>query len=264
VSVTVAVVGMKVTVMEQVAAGASVAQLVMEEKFCVVLVGVAIWSMAVPVLVRVMACCVAVGPGTLLKMSEVGLKARPGSGVPKPVSAAVMGPVVVWSVTAPVRWPVVVGANAALKKQEALGASVPLQGWPPVGAVLRAKSPEVVRLAMETAVVVRFVSVKSTGALMLWTGTEPKSCVSGLRMRPVSARPVPVRVSGAGVPEVLEESVTDAVWGPGAEGVNCTPSQQLVHEPVKVLRKAEVGGWPWPKPVSSTRDVCRAARGRRR
>src|SRR5277367_6409882 len=77
-------------------------------------------------------------------------------------------------------------------------------------------------------------------------------------MRPVSARPVPVRVSGAGVPEVLEESVTDAVWGPGAEGVNCTPSQQLVQVPVKVVRKAEVGGWPWPKPVSSTRMALKS------
>ena len=174
-----------------------------------------------------------------MKMSEVGLNARPGSGVPKPVSVAVMGPVAVWSVMVPARWPVVDGAKTALKKQEALGARVPLQGWPPVGAVLRAKSPENMRLVMETAAVVRFVSVKSMGALVLWTGTEPKSCVSGLRIRPVSARPVPVRVSGAGVPEVLDESVTDAVWGPGAEGVNCTPSQQLVHEPVKIVRKAE-------------------------
>ena len=68
--------------------------------------------------------------------------------------------------------------------------------------------------------VVRFVRVKSAGALLLLTGMEPKSCVVGLRMRPVRATPVPVRVSGAGIPELVEERVTEAVCGPGAEGVN--------------------------------------------
>ena len=48
-----------------------------------------------------------------------------------------------------------------------------------------------------------------------------------------------------GVPEV-EVRVRVAVWGPVVEGVNWTPSQQLVQGPVKVVRKAEVGGAPWP------------------
>ena len=45
---------------------------------------------------------------------------------------------------------------------------------------------------------------------------------------------------------VVEERVRVAVWRPVAEGVNWTPSQQLVQVPVKVVVKAEVGGWPWP------------------
>ena len=57
-------------------------------------------------------------------------------------------------------------------------------------------------------------------------------------------RPVPVRVKGEGVPEVVEVRVMVAVWGPAVEGVNCTPSQQLVQGPVKVVAKAEVGGAP--------------------
>jgi hypothetical protein len=64
VSVVRAVVGVKVTVMVQLAAGARVVQLVVGVKFGAVLVGGAIWSVAEPVLVRVMVCCVAVGPGT--------------------------------------------------------------------------------------------------------------------------------------------------------------------------------------------------------
>ena len=145
VSVTRASVGVKVTVMVQVAAGARVVQVVVEVKLGVVLVGVAIWRVAEPVLVRVMVCWVAVGPGTLLKMRAVGLRARPGSGQPKPVSVAVTGPVVVGRVRVPVRGPVAVGVKTIWTKQEALGARVPVQAGPPVGRWwLRVKSPVVV------------------------------------------------------------------------------------------------------------------------
>ncbi len=89
-------------------------------------------SVAELVLVRVMVCCVAVGPGTLLKMRAVGLKARPGSGLPKPVRWATTG-VGVGMVRVPVSGPAVVGENWRLRKQEALGARGPVQGWPPVG-----------------------------------------------------------------------------------------------------------------------------------
>src|SRR6202041_1904276 len=105
-------------------------------------------------------------------------------------------------------------------------------------------------------VVVRLVRVKRDGALVLWTGTVPKSCVVGLRIKPERAMPVPVR--GDGVPEAEEVRVTVAAWVPGVDGVNCTPSQQLVQVPVKVERKAEVGGWPWPKPMSSTRMALKS------
>jgi hypothetical protein len=151
------------------------------------------------VLVRVMVCCVEVGPGTLLKMSAAGLSERPGSGVPNPVSAEVTGVEPVGRLRTPVRWPVAVGAKTMLRKQEALGAREPLQAGPPVGAeaaVVMAKSPVTVGIESATVEEVRLVRVKRVGALELWTGMLPKSCVTGARMRPVRGRPVPVRVSG--------------------------------------------------------------------
>ncbi len=156
------------------------------------------------------------------------------------MTAAVADP----TVRVPVREPVAVGEKTTLKKQEALGASGPLQSAPPVDAGLRAKSPVRVGAARVTAEVVRLVRVKRVGALVLWTGMVPKSCVVGLRRSPVRAMPVPVRVTGEGVP--VEVRVTAAVCGPEVEGVNCTPNQQLMQDPVKVGRKDEVGGWPWP------------------
>ena len=93
---------------------------------------------------------------------------------------------------------------------------------------------------------VRLVRVKRVGALVLWTGTGPKSWVSGGEDEAVSGRPVPVRVRVWGLPVVVEERVRVAVRGPVAEGLNWMPSQQLVQVPVGVVVKAEVGGWPWP------------------
>ena len=192
-----------------------------------------------------MVCCVEVMPGTLLKMSAVGLRERPGSGLPKPVSCEVAGVVLVEMVSVPVRGPVDVGLKRMLTKHEALGASEPVQAGPPVGkavASAMAKLPVVVGVLRVTVVVVRLVRVKSVGALVLWSGTGPKSCARGVRIRPVSGRPVPVRVNEDGDPEPV--SVRVAVCAPEVDGVNCTPSQQLRQEPVKVVRKAEVGGAP--------------------
>src|ERR1700691_5978967 len=169
VSVTSAVVGMKVTVIVHMAVGARMVQVVVGAKFCVPVVGVAICRVAVPVLFRVMVCCVEVGPGTLLKVRAVGPRARPGSGEPKPVSgaAAALRPVV-WRVRRPLRWPVAVGEEVSWREQEAVAA-------------------------------VWFVRVKRVGALVLLTGMGPKSCVMGVRRRPAAGMPVPVRVKGAGL-----------------------------------------------------------------
>src|SRR5580692_7970049 len=126
-------------------------------------------------------------------------------------------------VRVPVSGPVVVGLKVMLTKQEALGASGPLQVGPPVGLVVglaREKLPVVVAVVRETVVGVRLVRVKRIGAEVLWTGIGPKSCVGGVRMRPVRGRPVPVRVKGACVPEVVEARMRVAVWRPMVEGVN--------------------------------------------
>jgi len=148
-------------------------------------------------------------------------------------------------VRVPVRWPRAVGVKRIWRKQEALGVRVPVQGAPPVGAALRAKSPVVVGVLRVTEVAVELVRVKRVVGLVLWMGMGPKSRLTGVRMRPVRGRPVPVRVRGSGLP-VEEVRVRVAVSGPAAEGLNWTPSQQLVQGPVMVERKAELGGWPWP------------------
>ena len=209
VSVTVAVVGRKVTVMVQAVAGARVLQLLMVVKLGVELLGVPICRVAAPVLVRRMFCWVAVRPGTLLKMRAVGLRARPGSGEAKPVRAAVIGPYEPGTVRVPVRLPVAVGAKTTLKKQEALGARGPLQGEPPVGMLLRVKSPVSVGAVRVTVTEVRLVTVKRMGALALLAGTVPKFCVVGLSRTPDRAMPAPVRVMVEGLPE--EARVTAAV-----------------------------------------------------
>src|ERR1700733_8352585 len=110
----------------------------------------------------------------------------------------------------------------------------------------RGKLPVMVGVERLTVAVVRLVRVKRVGALMLWTGMGPKSCGLGVRMRPERDCPVPVSVRGDGAPEVLEVRVRFAVSGPVAEGLNWTPSQQLMQGPVKLEAKAEEGGAPWP------------------
>jgi hypothetical protein len=83
------VVGVKVTLRVQEVEGARLEQVEVAVNAGELRVGVAICSRVELVLVRVMVCWVAVGPGRLLKMRVVGLRARPGSGVPVPVSWAV-------------------------------------------------------------------------------------------------------------------------------------------------------------------------------
>ncbi len=68
-----------------------------------------------------------------------------------------------------------------------------MQGWPPVAVVLTRNSLVVVGAVRMMGVEVRFVRVKRIGALVLWMGTDPKSCASGVRMSPAWGRPVPVR-----------------------------------------------------------------------
>ena len=178
----------------QVADGARVAQVVAGVKMAVVVERMPTWSGEGLVLVRVMVWRVEVGPGTFWKVRAVGERARPGSGLAKPVRAVVTGPAVVWRVRVPVRGPVMVGVKVTWTRQVASSAREPVQGRPPVGDGLMAKSPVVVGGVMVMLEVVALVRVKRRGWLVLWTGMGPKSRVRGLRRRPVWGRPVPVRV----------------------------------------------------------------------
>src|ERR1700753_1022802 len=182
-----------------------------------------------------MFCSMGVGPGTLVNVRAVGLRERPGSGLPNPVRRAVTGVDEGGMVRVPVNGPVVVGVKRMLRKQEALGMRSPVQGRPPVGRIAgsaKVKLPVAVGGETLTVVVVRLVRVKRGGALLLWTGMGPKSCGLGVRMSPVNDWPVPVSVRDEGVPEVVEVRVRVAVLVPTLDGWNCTPSQQLVQGPV--------------------------------
>ena len=93
-------------------------------------------------------------------------------------------------VRVPVRWPVAVGVKRICRKQEALGVRVLVQGAPPVGAALRAKSPVVAGGLRVTGAAVELVRVKRVVGLVLLTGIGPKSRLTGVRMRPVRGRPI--------------------------------------------------------------------------
>ena len=184
--------------------------------------------------------------GNVLKDEGGGLSARPGSGAPKPLSGVDMTPAVVVMVSAPARWPEAVGAKTIWRKHVAEAARTPEQGAPPVGAAERLKSPVMTGGVMVIGLEVRLVRVKSVGALMLCSGTVPKSCVAGARIRPSEGRPVPVSVRLYGPPEGFEVRFKVAERRPVAEGLNCKPSQQFRHVPDELAEKAEVGGWSCP------------------
>jgi len=85
-----------------------------------------------------------------------------------------------------------VGVKAIWRKQEAVGARLPVQAEPPVGVVLTAKLPVVVAALRTMGDGLRLVRVKSVGAVVLLMGVGPKSCVEGERTTPVRASPLPV------------------------------------------------------------------------
>ena len=68
---------------------------------------------------------------------------------------------------------------------------------------------------------------EEAGPLELWTGTGPKFCAAGVRRRPVSGRPVPVRRGRKAFRRESEERVRVPVWGPATVGWKRMPRQQL-------------------------------------
>ena len=116
------------------------------------------------------------------------------------------------------------------------------------------KSPVTAGVATVTELppATRFVTANSSVALALLIGTGPKSCATGVSSSPVSGRPLPVSERTYGLPAAAELIVSVPVSSPVAGGVNCTPTQQLGQVPDALVVKAELGGCPWPYPMSST------------
>src|SRR5216684_3897067 len=114
-------------------------------------------------------------------MVQVAVGARVVQAVVETKLGVVLVGGAIWRVAEPVLVRVM---KITWTKQEVLGAREPLQAGPPVGAVVesaRVKLPVVVGVEREIAAGVRLVSVKRVGALVLWTGMGPKSCVMGVR-----------------------------------------------------------------------------------
>ncbi len=103
----------------------------------------------------------------------------------------------------------------------------------------------------------RFASVRVIGAEVLPTGTEPKSYVEGVRMRPCTGTAEPVRESVYGFPVAEAESVRTALEGPRVWGRNCTASQQLGQLAV-VAANAEAGRVPCVPSMSGARATLKA------
>ena len=83
--------------------------------------------------------------------------------------------------------------KAIWRKQEAVGARLPVQAEPPAVALSMAKLPVVAAALRVMGEGLRLVRVKSVGTVVLLMGVGPKSCVEGESTRPVRARPLPVR-----------------------------------------------------------------------
>jgi len=191
--------GANVTVTVHEALGASAAQLLDALKlgapppFIVALTGL-ICSTCALVFVTVTTCCVAVVPGTLLKVRVVGFNAMPGSLSPYPVKAVVVVVAPARTVRVPVLAPVAVGANAIAISQDAVYVSGPPQGAEPVAVFVIANSP-VIEGAFRVIVpppATRFVTANTCAPLTLLIGTNPKSAIAGVSNNPLCARPVPV------------------------------------------------------------------------
>jgi hypothetical protein len=121
----VAVAGVKVTAIAQVAPAASVVQLLLALKLValellVVATGVPTCSAFVLVLESVTVCCVDALPGTLLKTSALGVSDRSGSAEPYPVSAVVAYELPACKMSVPERGPATEGAKTIWTKQDAV------------------------------------------------------------------------------------------------------------------------------------------------
>lgn len=159
----------------------------------------------------------------LWKVREFGLKVTNGA-APVPDRFTVCGLPAALSATlsAPVRFPVVVGVNVTLMVQEEVAARMPGQLFVSAKSPV-AVMPEITRLALP-----EFVSVTVCGVLVLPTACDTKARLVGDSVTAgTAATPVPVRLTVCGLFGALsvKRSVADSLAT--IEGVNVTFTEQV-------------------------------------
>lgn len=161
-------------------------------------------------------------PGTLSKARESGAIAIPGSAAAKPVRVADALPPELDTDKVPVLLPAVFGLKLTATRQDAVYASVPVQGWPPKGWADKTKSPVTAAPPSETVFppLLRLVTLNMTDPLALLTGTDPKSCARGVRSKLVAGSPCPVRFKVYAAPPMAEVRVKVPGCAPATVGRN--------------------------------------------
>src|SRR5262249_39356094 len=128
-------------------------------------------------------------------------------------------------VKVPVRVPTAVGVNFTLWMQLAPAARL----CPQLPALL--KSPLIVMLVIDNAVVLLFVRVTFCAELVIPTVTEPKFRLVGETVTPPLPAPVPLRLTVCGLEASESVKVKVPVRRPTAVGVNFTFIVQLAPGP---------------------------------
>jgi len=229
-------VGVKVTLMEQLAPAAKVAGLV-GQAFAPVLVAAKspeaanelMVKAAVPVLVSVIVIgALVVVSGWLPKPRLVGANPMPGA-VPFPLSATVCGLLPALSATdsVPVRILEAVGVKVTLMEQLAPAAKVAgLVGQAFAPVLVAAKSPEAAKELIVKAAVPVLVNVTVIGALVVASSWLPKSRLVGANPT-AGAVPFPLSGTVCGLPPALSATDSVPVRAPEAVGVKVTLMEQL-------------------------------------
>src|SRR5213082_2516064 len=229
-------VGVKVTLIEQLAPAAKVAGLV-GQALAPVLVAAkspeaakeVIVKAAVPVLVSVTVTdALMVASGWLPKPRLVGANPTAGA-VPFPLSATVCGLPPALSVTdsVPVRAPEVVGVKVTLIEQLAPAAKVAgLVGQAFAPVLVAAKSPEAAKELIVKAAVPVLVNVTVIGALVVASSWLPKSRLMGVNPT-AGAVPFPLSGNVCGLPPALSATDSVPLRAPEAVGVKVTLMEQL-------------------------------------
>ena len=211
------------------------------------LVGLAIWRVAVPVLVRVMVCWVAVLAGDVVEDEGGGVEGEAGVGGAEAGERGGDGAGGGGEGEGSGAGAGGGGGEDDLDEAGGVGGEGAGAGWPPVGC--RWLEDEVAGggwCGRVTVAAVRLVRVKRVGGAGAVDGDGAEVLCDGCEDEAGEREAGAGEGEGRGCAGGGGGEGEGCGSGPVVEGVNWTPSQQLMQGPVTVVAKAEVGGLPWP------------------